>query len=75
MHAPRVEPLREASAQIAHAPRMARLDPALERRPVLGRLGGADGHRVEAERERPRLDRPGERSGHEAHGLLAMTIR
>ena len=74
-HSPRVEPLPEAPAQIAHAARMAGLDPALERRPVLGRLGGADGDRVEAERERPRLDRLGERRRREAHGFLAMTIR
>jgi hypothetical protein len=54
---------------------MAGLDPALERRPVLGRLGGPDGDRVEAERKRPRLDRLGERRRREPHDLLAMTIR
>ena len=55
---------------------MAGLDPARERRPVLGRPGGTYRHAVEAQLEGARLDRLGERRRHaSAHDLRALTIR
>src|SRR5438046_3054887 len=64
-------PMRE----VVHRPRVAGREPALEGGAVLGLTGRPDGHAVEPELARPRLDRPRERQADERHALRALTTR
>src|SRR5207244_2958395 len=60
--------------QVVHRPRAAVVEPALEGGAVR-EPGGPDGHPVEAQLERARLHRLGERQADECHAFLARTCR
>ena len=70
-----VEALGAPPRQIVHRAGVAGVEPALERRAVLGRPGRAERDRVEAEPEGPRPHRLGERARAEPHAFRALTTR